>query len=103
MREKMAVVAPIPSASVSIAVRAKTGDSRICRNAYEISCRRVCISAIYDHFKRQVPRIAKSFANYEEESTEMNGAVQLRTPELKSGQFIALPLSGIVDYLQLTS
>jgi PadR family transcriptional regulator, regulatory protein PadR len=33
----------------------------------------------------------------------MNGGVQLRTPKLTSGQFIPLPLPGIVDYLQLTS
>src|ERR1700733_1346564 len=46
MREKMAVVAPIPRAKVSIAVSVKTGDRRICRSAYEISCRKVCISVV---------------------------------------------------------
>jgi hypothetical protein len=33
MREKMAVVAPMPRASVSMAVRVKTGDRRIWRRA----------------------------------------------------------------------
>src|SRR6201996_6011637 len=51
----MAVVAPMPRASVSIAVKVNTGDSRICRSAYEISCRSVCMLAIYGECKRQVP------------------------------------------------
>jgi len=33
MSEKMAVVAPMPSASVTMAVRVKTGDRRIWRRA----------------------------------------------------------------------
>jgi hypothetical protein len=33
MREKMAVVAPMPRARVSMAVRVKTGDRRIWRRA----------------------------------------------------------------------
>jgi hypothetical protein len=76
MREKMAVVAPMPSASVSIAVRVKTGDRRICRSAYEISCRRVRISVIYEHFSGQVPQIAKPFANCEAELTDKRDGVR---------------------------
>ena len=36
----------MPSASVSMAVSVKTGDNRICRKAYEMSWRRVCITAL---------------------------------------------------------
>ena len=55
MREKIAVVAPIPRARVSIAVRVKTGDNRICRSAYEISCRTVSMPAMYERKKDKVP------------------------------------------------
>src|SRR5258708_23629164 len=41
----MAVVAPIPSAKVSMAVRVKIGDNRICLSAYKTSWRKVRIIA----------------------------------------------------------
>ena len=59
----MAVVAPMPRARVNRAVRVKTGDSRICRSAYEISCRRVSMPIIYARRSSQVPVIFVSFEN----------------------------------------
>src|SRR5271155_919958 len=79
MSEKMAVVAPMPRASVSIAVSVKTGDKRICRSAYATSCRSVCIGNPLEHI-----RIAQEICSED---------LQTACPTLRCSLFFASSLS----------
>ena len=79
----MAVVAPMPKASVNIVVSVKMGDNRICRSAYAISCRSVCMKnplrTDTDRRSAMFPRLFRSSAN-------QRSSIQPRRCDLKVAQ-----------------